>query len=389
MTIVGASYLGAALSSDSIGGYQHSVDSARQYVRTVDSFLSPKRPPLANVAAEYLLRPTAGGRITLVLCLLAAIAIVAAAIRREAGVWLAIATFLPFALFGCLMLDPYSVHRYATSYVLLWALLAARGAEVMVLPLGRGANVAQAMAMLLITARFLHWTWPAIAEVRHSEAPTHAAMQWLRARVPVRGPVWIHGSLVPFASYELPDRDVRAVKDLHALPRTGIGPNDFFATEGVVLGAEVTFRREHERLLQIARKRYFETSIVRVAGIWTFDEGWYGQESDGHTIWRWMGKRGRVLLPAVGSRMMLRMTLNTAAGETSDVEVRLNDQLLQSFRGSGTPFRGQWIVDARTDAPNELVILSSNAINLEARGISHDARDLGLQLTDYAWQPVP
>ena len=102
-----------------------------------------------------------------------------------------------------------------------------------------------------------------------------------------------------------------------------------------------------------------------------------------------MGKRGRVLLPAVSSRMALRMTLNTVAGETTDAEVWLNGQLLQRFRGSAEPFHGQWIVTSRTDAPNELLILSSNAVNLKERGISEDARDLGLQLTSYSWQPVP
>jgi len=392
-TIVVASYTGAALSSDSIAGYQRSIEGARQWVRTVDSYLSPRRPPLATVASEYLLRPMAGGRLPLLVCALAVIALLAALIQRNVGVGLAMATFLPFALFGCFMLDPYSVHRYSTSYVFLWALLAAHGAAVLAMPLRRWSPAAalaiQAAILLLITARCIHWTIPAIQEVRRTDSPTYAAMHWLRGHVPPRGAVWVHGSLIPFANYFLTDRDVRVANDLHKLPRIRVGPNDFFATEGIVNGAEVTFRRGHERLLQIARKRYFETSIVRVAGIWTFDEGWYDQESDGKTIWFWMGKRGRVLLPAVSSRMALRMTLNTVAGAATDVEVRLNGQLLQRFRGSAEPFDGQWVVTSRTDVPNELVILSSNAVNLKERGISEDARDLGLQLTSYSWQPVP
>lgn len=387
--IIGVSYTGAALSSASISGYQRSVEGAREWVRNVDSFLSPRRPPLATVVSEYLLRPMAGGRLPIVVCALAVMAILAAAIRRHAGVWLALATFAPFALFGCLMLDPYSVHRYSTSYVFLWALLAARGMEVLVTPLPRWSKVAQVTLMLLITARFAHWTFPAIQEVRRTEAPTYAAMQWLRERVPPRGLVHVHGSLMPFARYSLHHRDVRFAGDLHQLPRVGVGPDEFFAVEGVVHGAEVTFRRNQERLLQIARKRYFETSIVRVASIWTFDEGWYDQESDGPTIWRWMGKRGRVLLPALSSRMALRMTLNTVKGATSDVEVWLNGQLLQRFRCGEEPFEGQWVVTSRLDAPNELLVLSSDMVNLKARGISEDARDLGLQLTSYSWQPVP
>jgi hypothetical protein len=399
ITIVGASYTGAALSSDSVDGYQRSLEGAREWVRTIDSYLSPRRPPLATVAAEYLLRPMAGGRLPLVVCALAVLALLAALIQRNVrlGVGLALATFLPFAIFGCFMLDPYSVHRYSTSYVFLWALLAAHGAAVLAMPLRRWSPAAplaiQVAIVALITARCIHWTLPAIQEVRRTDAPTYAAMQWLRAHVPPRKPVWVHGSLIPFSDYFLPDRDVRLARDLHKLHGVRVAPNDFFATEGIVTGAEMTFRRDHERLLQIARKRYFETSIVRVASIWTFVEGWYDQESDGKTIWFWMGKRGRVLLPAVNSgkssRMALRMTLNTVAGATSDVEVWLNGQLLQRFRGSAEPFHGQWVVTSRMDAPNELVILSSNVVNLEKRGISSDARDLGLQLTSYSWQPVP
>lgn len=391
-TIVVASYTGAALSSDSIDGYQRSIEGAREWVRSVDSYLSPRRPPLATVMSEYLLRPMAGGRLPLVVCALAVIALVAAAIQRNAGVGLALATFAPFAIFGCFMLDPYSVHRYSTSYVFLWALLAAQGAAVLAMLLRRWSSAQvtlQVAIVALITARCIHWTLPAIQEVRRTDSPTFAAMQWLRAHVPPRGLVWVHGSLMPFARYFLADRDVRVATDLRKLPRVRVAPNDFFATEGLVSDAEVTFRRDNERLLQIARKRYFETSVVRVASIWTFDEGWYGQESDGKTLWFWMGKRGTVMLPAVSSRMSLRMTLNTVAGSTSDVEVWLNGQLLQRFLASGEPFHGQWVVPSRMDAPNELLILSSNVVNLKAKGISDDPRDLGLQLTSYSWQPVP
>lgn len=388
-TIVGASYVGAALSSDSIVGYQRSIEGAQDWVHNVDSYLSPRRPPLATVAAEYLLRPMAGGRLPLVVCALALVGLLAAAIHRHAGVWLAVTTFAPFAIFGCFMLDPYSVHRYTTSYVFLWALLAAYGVEVLAMPLRRWSSVMQVTLLALLTARCIQWTIPALQEIRRTDSPPYAAMKWLRARVPSRGVVWLHGSLQPYARYFLNDRDVRIVKDVHALPRVHLSPNEFFATEGVVSGAEVTFHRENERLLQIARKRYFDTSIVRLASIWTFEEGWYGQESDGQTVWFWMGKRGKVLLPAVSGRVTLRMTLTTANNTASDVEVWLNNQLLQRFRYSGEPFHGEWIVTSRTDAPNELVILSSNVINLKARGISADPRDLGLQLTSYSWQPVP
>lgn len=388
-TIIGASYIGAALSSDSIRAYRGGVEGLQSWVRDVDSFRNPRRLPLLTIAPDYLLRPMAGGRLPVVVCVLALIGLLAAMIRPRLGVWLAVATFLPFSLVAWFGLDLNSIHRYSTSYVFLWALLAAHGAAVLAIPLRRWASCAQVALLLFVTARSAFWTIPALQEVRRTESPTHAAMQWLRARVPARHAVWVHGSLAPFAEYYLADRDVRFVNDRQTLPRVSLSPNDFFVTEGLESEAAVTFRRERKRLMEIARPRYFETSIVRLASIWTFDEGWYGQESDGSAVWYWMGRRGKVLLPAGHGRMLLRMTLDTANGEPSDVEVRLNNEIVARVHCGDQPLRGEWVVPSRTDAPNELVILSSNVVNLKARGMADDPRDLGIRLSSYSWSPAP
>ena len=388
-SVVAASYIGAALASDSIELYRGQLEHVRKWVHTIDSYLSPDREPLGEIVDDYLAHPTPGGRLTFVVTALAIVGLLGATIRPRLGAWIALATFGPFAIFGWFMLDPNSVHRYSTSYVVLWALLAAYGVELLATPLRRWAPAAHAVILILITVRFAYWTVPALQELRQTDAPTHAAMEWLRARVPPGGRVWVHGSLAPFADYYLADRDVRVAGSLEALPRVAIGPNEFFATEGTMSGAEAVFRRGRKRLYEIARRRYFEASVERVANIWTFGDGWYGRETDGDREWFWMGRRARVLLPGVSGRMSLQMTLNTPGGTTSDVEVLLNGQRLSAFRCGDEPRRMEWTVTPRSDAPNELLILSSNAINLKARGISDDPRDLGLQLTSYSWQPAP
>ncbi len=389
VSIAGGSYIGAALASDSIELYRGQLAHVRNWVHTIDSFLSPQREPLSAVADDFLLHPTPGGRLTFVVTALAILGLLGGMIHQRLGVWIALATFGPFAFFAWLMLDPNSVHRYSTSYVLLWALLAAYATELLSLLLRRWGPIAHVVVMLLIAARFAHWTAPALQETRQSEAPTHAAMEWLRARVPPGGVVWVHGSLVPFADYYLRGRDVRVARDLDTLPRVAIAPGHFFVAEGVLSGAEVTFRRGRERLYDMARRRYFETSIIPLANLWTFGEGWYQRESDGNTEWVWMGKRARVLLPGVSGRMSLQMTLNTAGDTTSDVEVWLNGEKLGAFRCGSEPRRVTWPVTPRSGTANELVITSSNVINLKARGIADDDRDLGLQLTSYSWQPLP
>lgn len=387
-TIVGASYLGAALASDSIELYRGQLDHVRTWVRTIDSYLSPNREPLVDVADDFLAHPTPGGRLTFVVTALAIVALLGAMVRPRLSVWIAFATFAPFAFFAWLMLDPNSIHRYSTSYVFLWALLAAYGVELLATPLRRWAPIAHVAILIAITARFAYWTVPALQELRQSEAPTHAVMEWLRERVPPGGTVWVHGSLIPFANYYLRDRDVRVARGVETLPRVAVAPNEFFATEGAPSGAEVAFRRGRKRIYEIARRRYFEASILRVASIWRFGDGWYGKETNGDQEWIWMGRRASVLLPGVHGRMSLQMTLNTAGDTISDVEVWLNGERLGAFRCDSEPRHLAWTVTPRSDAPNELLILSSNAINLKARGLSHDDRDLGLQLTSYAWQPV-
>jgi hypothetical protein len=388
-SIVGASYGGAVLASGSAQAYRASLETTREWVRTVDSFMSPQREPLSEIADDYLVHPTPGGRLPFIVTALAVIALVAAMIRPRFNVWMAFATFAPFAIFAWLMLDLNSVHRYSTSYVLLWALLAAHGAEILATPLRRWAPIAQVTLVLLITARFAYWTVPALQEVRQTDAPTFAAMQWLRTHVPPGQTVWVHGSLMPFAGYALVDRhDVRLAREIETLPRVALAPNEYFAIEGARSGATVTFRRGRNRLFDIARRRFFETSIAPLANLWTFTEGWYDKESDGAREWVWMGKRAKVLLPGVSGRMLLQMTLNTPGNTTSNVQVMLNGATLGRFRCGDEPQRVEWIVTPRKDTPNELVIVSSNAINLKKSGISEDARDLGLQLTSYYWQPV-
>ncbi|HEV3486563.1 MAG TPA: hypothetical protein VG106_14225, partial [Vicinamibacterales bacterium] len=357
-----ASYAGAALSSRSIEAYRAELGLVRAWVRSVDSFLSPQRPPLLTLADEFLLRPMGGNRLPIVVCTLAVVGM----LRRRMSVGLALATLFPFALFAWLMLDYHSVHRYSTAYVLLWALLAAHGASALAdvgagfsPSIGRLKSAATSVLLALIIGRAAYWTLPALREVRGSDSPTFAAMQWIRANVPPRQPVWVHMSLEPFSEYFLYDRDVRLVKSLTELPRVGVGARDFFATEGLLPAATFVSRRERRRLWEIARHRYFETSVVPVSNVWGFGDGWYSEESDGGIVWQWMGAKSEALLPVMNARARLMLTLTAAPNITPTVEVRLNGATVDRFTTGGTPVQREWIVTPRHDGPNRLELTSS------------------------------
>ncbi|HUP58819.1 MAG TPA: hypothetical protein VNA69_00215 [Thermoanaerobaculia bacterium] len=401
--IIAASYTGAALASRSVDAYQAELQLVRAWVRGVDSFLSPQRPPLLTLADDFLLRAQGGNRLPVVVAALAVLALVwtaaaraAAFIRRgraaapQSGgfaaavqIWLAVAILAPFALFTWLMLDYHSVHRYSTAYVLLWALLAAEGARVLAAPLRRWSAPAQVVLLALITGRAAYWTLPALRDVRSNESPTVAAMLWVRVHVGPRQPVWVHASLEPFTEYFLFDRDVRLVNSYTELPRVGVGPRDFFASEGFLPAAEFASTRPRARLWEIARHRYFETSVVAAANVWGFGEGWYGEESDGHIVWQWMGRRSVTLLPATSARAKLRLTLAAPPHLDPVVEVRLNGATVDRFRCGATPMPREWVVASRTHAPNELEIVAS-----ETTKVDPDPRDLAVQLLAYGWEAV-
>lgn len=385
--IVTASYTGAAVASHSIEGYRAGITMTRDWVRKVDSFMSPGRPSLTTLMERYFVRPIVDGRrLPVVLSVLAGAGLLAGFFRSRMSVWLTVAIFFPFTLFAWLMLDFNSIHRYSTAYAFLWAILIAHAFGVLALPLARFAPLAQSALVVLLAARCAWWTLPALRDVRSTPSPPVAVLEWARANVSPDRTLWVDGSLAPWAQYFLEGRGVLVVTDRTKLQAGGAG--ELFIAEGLLPGAAATFRRPRERTWNIARRRYFETSAVALSNLWVFGDGWYSDETDGTLVWRWMGSRSEARLPPIGGRARLALTLGAAGGITPDVEVRLNEVVVGRFRLGTELEQHAWIVDARGDAPNRLVIVSSAAVNLAKQGLSHDTRDLSVQLTTYSWQPV-
>ena len=70
------------------------------------------------------------------------------------------------------------------------------------------------------------------------------------------------------------------------------------------------------------------------------------------------------------------------------IEIRLNGAVIDRFVCSTPSTSKSWIVPARPDAWNELVISMDKVLNPAKEGITPDARDLGLNLTSYSWGPA-
>jgi len=241
--IVLGSYAAAAALSGGWDVYRATLAAHEHYIRMTDSFLSPLRPGLVQVADDFFVRPFRALPVNVVLSLLAA-----AALIRRRGI-LAVAAFGPFLVFAWLFLDFHSASRFSIGYMPLFAILAAEG-----LPSRWRAVTLSAVVALLVA-----WTWPALRVAHTTLSPPVAAIEALARSAPPKA-LLIDARLAAHADLLLTDR-----------PRLVVQPAPpFVAAPGAILlreGASTapgahTFARERGRLAGIVRPRYFEVSLV-------------------------------------------------------------------------------------------------------------------------------
>lgn len=385
LAVLGISYGGAALASESVEGYLAADRGLRDYVRKVDSFLNPGRQPVLSLFGSFFVNEIPGGKVSVAIAALSLISLAIAAARRDARVWLLVAMFLPFNVVGWFMLDVNSISRYAVSYLPMYALLAADALALV--------PVVEIVVILAIAARVAWWTLPAIREVRHAPSPPVAAMQWIHTNLPRTSKLIVHGSMGPWASYMLSDYDTTIIDDPDKLPLRPVAANEWFVTEGsTAIGGGRNFVRERGRLFDIARQRYFEVSVAPASGMLRFGNGWYGEESDGRAAWRWMSGRSETLLPPVAGNARLTLGFDLPSElvpRRPALTLILNGATVDRFVISTPSVKKAWVVPARADRWNVLVIALDKVINPAKEGISPDARDLGLNLTFYSWAPEP
>ncbi len=397
IAVLGVSYGGAALASQSVEGYIAMNGTLREYVRNVDSFLNPDRPPVLSLFPDFFVRAIPGGHISIAISALALISVIASFVRRTPGVWILVAMFLPFNVIGWFMLDTNSISRYSTGYAAIYAILAVDGISAAAMIVWRRApslavGTLQTMVVGAAIARLIWWTLPGLRDVRSTNSPPVNAVQWFRETVPRSAKVYVQSNMKPFSDYLLRGYDVTIIEDPSELPLRPVSAREWFITEGSsgVIGGH-NFVRDRGHLFSIARQRYFEVSIVPMPSVFRFGAGWYGVESIGLASWRWMSGRSETLLPPVAG--IARLTLGfdipmELAPRKPVIEVRVNAQLIDRFVCVTPSMTRSWLVPSRADSWNQLVITMDKVLNPAREGITPDARDLGLDLTSYSWGPA-
>ena len=392
--VVAGAYVSAALASQSVAAYLGTARALREYVRKVDSFLNPDRQPLPTLLDDFFVNVIPGGRITMVVAILAAVAVIASLVRPALRVWLLLAMFLPFNIMGWLLLDVNSISRYSIGFAAMYALLAAEGVRVLTSPARRAAPILQAIILATVIGRYAWWTIPALREVRSTVSPPVAAMQWLIRNAPRNeARLYVHGSVAPWVSYYLNGWNIVRVDEPADIPAVPAGRHDYHLTEGLSgAGGAQNFTRPMDRIYDIARRRYFQVSVAPITGLAQFNEGWYWEEGDGTNTWRWMSGRGTMSLQPIAGKasLMLEFSVPTELVPRRPVaEVALNGRIIDRFAvASAGVVRKEWIVESRDDGRNELVLTMDKVLNPKKEGLIPDERDLGLQLHQYWWRPV-
>ncbi|ODS52042.1 MAG: hypothetical protein ABS36_17935 [Acidobacteria bacterium SCN 69-37] len=380
--IGGGSYVGAACASRSVEDYQAAVREQSEWVRHVDSYRNPARPPLTDVAATFLLHPYDQPQQLTALIALAAVSLVAAAVRRRGAPWGSLALFAPLMGFSVLSLDVQTPARYAVAYMFPYAMLAADGLGVIVRR-PRWQFAAAAVGALALAT----WTWPAIRLQATSDAPPVAALRWVHSHSPRNADVFVSVGFRPQAAALLTRRQIIYFEDDQT-----IGPEE---TAGWVVDwrpipQAKAFEWEHDRLWRVVRQRGFAAYALRLGDVHHFMDGWF--DEGGIDDPRWMGRESRTWLPSRSGSMRLDLVLGAPLDlftARPTVEVLVDDEVLDRFVLTDGEMTKSWIVPPGTStaAFRELRLRSDTTV-VPARvwSSSTDERELGLLLRHLDWR---
>ena len=362
-------YLGASFASAPFPAFLETLRAQSAWVREVDSWRNPQRPPLRELAELFWFKPIVNRNLMLAIALLGAVSVMAAMVRRRAAVLLLFLVFGPLAAAAWLTLDFASVARYAIAYMPAHAIVAIDGLAV--LP----RRVQVALTAMLVAWSAL-WTYPAIVQQRAHPAPIVAAFEHALRTTPPSTMFYAHDWCGPHAEYFLGDR--RRTFYVPPRPLSTLGGDGVMVDVAARPGA-VQFLREHGRLWDIVRRRNFEASVVTIHSPIRFGRGWYGVESNSAGSYQWMAAESVATLEHIPGAT-LSLVLSVPQGITPVIEVQWNGALVERFRGDRPRLEKSWPLPSRATG-NELRIITSESV----RPPGGDPRDLGLRVDEMAW----
>jgi len=384
------SYTGAALASGSLGDYIAAVRMHEAYVRTVDSYRNPGRPPLLEALVMFI-NPYEALKLASCVWSLAVIGL----LRMRRAAIETLLTFGPFFAFAWIMLDVFGASRLSIGFMPLLALLAAQGISTIASVMSAGrASFAAALQFVMgaaVVGGLIVWTVPALRVVRTTDSPPVAAARWIAMHVPPAGiTLYVHTSLEPFPPYLLPNYRRIFVDDDFSGAEVANPRSAWLVAEGhAAFENGVSFSRPSRRLWQIVRHRYFDVFVRPLASWVVFDRGWYGQEGAHDDVWRWMSRRSVTRLSPGNGELRVRFHVPIdAAPKPPVVTISMNGQVLDKFTATSDEVDKTYAVAGNGAQQNQLVIETDQPVVPAQAVKGADTRELGLQLLALSWRPV-
>jgi hypothetical protein len=332
VVIAGVAFGGAIISSGSWAKYMSTVHAHGEYIARVDSFRSPDRPSLWRLFPRFFLQQYDAPVLSFIISALVVISAVGAIRDRHRSMLINLLTFGPMAVLAWLMLDRYSISRFSTAYIPMFALLAADGIDRV---MRRWPRLELAAGAVLAGAFFV-WTVPAFTEVRRDVSPTIAAATEAARRLDAkRDRLFVAFNVTPFMELVAPGAKFTRVYDERGLPLSAEldGRRPWLLSEIYWTKPRgYNFHRERGHLWNIARRHYFDVALQPLAALPRWVDGWYPPELTEIDEYRWSGPRAVVQLTGVHGEATLRLEFSVPHELLPDhpvIQLKLNGAIVE------------------------------------------------------------
>lgn len=383
-TIVGVSYFGAIHATGGLGPYLNAVKVHGEYIARVDSFRSLDRPPLWRLIDRFFIKQYQNPGLSIATSFFVLVSIIGAIRARDRSMAANALTFVPFAVFAWLMLDRFSVSRFAIGYQPMFALFAADG----IARITRRPRYETIVGSVL-TVAFVVWTWPALTVVRNQLSPSVLGVDAVQRHLdPRRVDLYVAFPMTPFIDYLLPYFPYRMLFDERGLPLGVPLRTPYLLTEiDHTVPSGWVFRRERDELWNIARRHYFEVALEPILQLPRYVEGWYPPERHGEEEWRWMGMRSVTNLPPVHGTAKLRVQFDVPdelMASPPTITLTVNGAVIDRFKPSEAHLVREYEV-VPGPAVNTLEMTTDRMADEHSDHAGGDARKLGLLVRDLSW----
>jgi hypothetical protein len=395
IAVTAAGY-GAAAWKTGWGDYADAVRLHGEYVRSVDGYHNPTRAPALSKGMlwSFIVNPVNARALPLIACF-AGVALLIPRARH----YHVLATYAPQMIFALFMLNPQWVSRFSVAYLAAHCLLAAGALEVLTdllaraarLPARAGAAIQGSLAAAAAIGSAI-WVWPALREVRSHDSPPVRAAQWIASNLrPEKNVLYVHVSMGPFIDYYLGQFRRIEVGDDFETSSMSIRADSYFTADHPAFGENaVVMRRPHLRNLTGLYNRYYEACVAPIDVRVTYGPGWYGEESDGTNVWRWMGRAAHIALETSGrpARLTLRMYAPVDAVQNQTLTVSANGNVIDRYPITSADIERHYDLTLPGGTRSDILIEVDKTVVPKNVAKGGDDRELGLKLLDVTWTPV-